>query len=60
MSALSTRGVLVTDLKIHLMEKTMNDVVNLTIYVSDSATILQVFQTILEIKGVYNVERVMK
>ena len=60
MSALSTRGVLVTDLKIHLVEKTMNDVVNLTIYVSDSATILQVFQTILEIKGVYNVERVMK
>ena len=60
MGALSTRGVLVTDLKIHLMEKTMNDVVNLTIYVSDSATILQVFQTILEIKGVYNVERVMK
>lgn len=60
MGALSTRGVLVTDLKIHLVEKTMNDIVNLTIYVSDSATILQVFQTILEIKGVYNVERVMK
>lgn len=60
MAALSSKSILVTDLKIHLTEKTMNDIINLTVYVRDSQTISQIFQTLQEVKGVYSCERVMK
>ncbi|MCQ2799505.1 MAG: bifunctional (p)ppGpp synthetase/guanosine-3',5'-bis(diphosphate) 3'-pyrophosphohydrolase [Bacilli bacterium] len=60
MGVLSSKGILVTDLKIHLAPKTMHDIVNLTIYVPDKETIATVFQAIQEVKGVYSCERVMK
>ncbi len=57
LNRLTSKGVSVTDLKCHLVEASMNDVVNLTIYVSDAKTLDDVFTELHQVKGVYNVLR---
>jgi hypothetical protein len=46
-------------LQAHLVTQTMNDVVSLTIYVSDAKVIEDAFSDLSSIKGVYNCERVI-
>jgi guanosine-3',5'-bis(diphosphate) 3'-pyrophosphohydrolase len=59
LSHLSGKGVAVNDLKAHLITQTMNDIVDMTIYVSDSKTLDDVFSDLKSIKGVYEVTRLV-
>lgn len=59
LSSLSSRSIAVSDLQAHLVTQTMNDVVSLTIYVSDAKVIEDAFSDLASIKGVYNCERVI-
>jgi len=60
LNVLSSKGVGVTDLKCHLIEATMNDVVTLTIYVHDAKTVEDVFLELRQVKGVYDAKRRIK
>lgn len=60
LSALSAKGVQVVDLKCHLITSTMNDVVHLTVYVTDARTLEDVFADLKAVKGVYECERVTR
>lgn len=57
LSVLATKGISVTDLKCHLIEASMNDVVTLTIYVSDAKTLDDIFLDLHSVKGVYETQR---
>ncbi len=59
LSALSSKGVPVSDLKAHLITQTMNDVINLTISVPDAKVLEDCFMLLLGVKGVYSVNRVI-
>lgn len=55
----SSKGVEVIDLKVHLIHETMNDVVNMTIYVSDAKTLDDVFAALKGVKGVFECKRIV-
>jgi len=57
LNCLSAKGVSVTDLKCHLIEASMNDIVNLTIYVPDAQTLDNIFLELHQVKGVYDTVR---
>src|SRR5574344_1458869 len=59
LSHLSSKGVTVNDLKAKVIQATMNDVVDLKIYVSDSKTLDDVFANLKAVKGVYEVNRII-
>ncbi|MBP5091315.1 MAG: bifunctional (p)ppGpp synthetase/guanosine-3',5'-bis(diphosphate) 3'-pyrophosphohydrolase [Bacilli bacterium] len=59
LSALSSKGVPVSDLKAHLITQTMNDVINLTIAVPDAKVLEDCFVLLLGVKGVYSVNRLI-
>ncbi len=55
----SSKNVEVIDLKVHLIHETMNDVVNMTIYVSDAKTLDDVFAALKGVKGVFECKRIV-
>ena len=57
LQAISAKGILVSDLKIHLATETMNDLINLTIAVPNAKTLEDVFASLLGVKGVYSCSR---
>lgn len=57
LTALGSKGIACTDLKCHLVEASMNDVVTLTIYVPDAKTLDDIFAMLHQVKGVYEAER---
>ncbi|MCH3908783.1 MAG: bifunctional (p)ppGpp synthetase/guanosine-3',5'-bis(diphosphate) 3'-pyrophosphohydrolase [Bacilli bacterium] len=59
MAHLAGKNVNVSDIKAHLISTTMNDVVDLKIYVSDSKTLEDVFADLKSVKGVYDCQRVI-
>jgi guanosine-3',5'-bis(diphosphate) 3'-pyrophosphohydrolase len=59
LSCLSSQGVAVNDLKAKVIQATMNDIVDMKIYVSDSKTLDDVFADLKAVKGVYEVNRVI-
>jgi|LAHS01.1.fsa_nt_gb guanosine-3',5'-bis(diphosphate) 3'-pyrophosphohydrolase len=59
LSCLSSQGVAVNDLKAKVIQATMNDIVDMKIYVSDSKTLDDVFANLKAVKGVYEVNRVI-
>ena len=59
LQVMASKGVGVTDLKAHLIQETLNDVVSMTITVSDAKVLSDCFALLLGIKGVYSVERVI-
>jgi (p)ppGpp synthase/HD superfamily hydrolase len=56
---LSSKGVAVNDLKAKVIQATMNDIVDMKIYVSDSKTLDDVFADLKSVKGVYEVTRLI-
>jgi len=56
---LSGKGVAVNDLKAKVIQSTMNDIVDMKIYVSDSKTLDDVFADLKSVKGVYEVSRII-
>jgi guanosine-3',5'-bis(diphosphate) 3'-pyrophosphohydrolase len=56
---LSSKGVAVNDLKAKVIQATMNDIVDMKIYVSDSKTLDDVFADLKSVKGVYEISRVI-
>jgi len=60
LSTLSAKGVQVVDLKCHLITATMNDVVHLTVYVTDVRTLEDVFADLKSVKGVYDCQRITR
>lgn len=59
LATMSSKGVEVTDLKVHLIHETMNDVIGATIYVSDSKTLEDVFAALKGVKGIYECKRII-
>jgi GTP diphosphokinase / guanosine-3',5'-bis(diphosphate) 3'-diphosphatase len=59
LQAISAKGILTSDLKSHLVKETMNDVINVTISVSDAKRLEDLFGALLGIKGVYSVSRLI-
>ncbi len=59
LQAISAKGIVTSDLRSHLMAETMNDVINLTISVSDSKSLDDLFAVLLGVKGVYSVSRLI-
>lgn len=59
LSTLSARSIAVSDLQAHLITATMNDVVSLTIFVTNSKAIEDAFAALNGLKGVYNCERIV-
>lgn len=57
LTCLGAKGISCTDLKCHLVESSMNDVVTLTIYVPDAKTLDDVFLELHQVKGVYDTLR---
>ena len=56
---MNAKNILVSDLRIHLATETMNDVVNLTIAVSSNKALEDLFASLLGVKGVFSVSRLM-
>ena len=59
LSVFSSKNITVSDLKAHLITETMNDIVTLTLFVSDAKTLNDVFALMLGVKGIYSVARVI-
>ncbi len=59
LQAISAKGIVTSDLRSHLMTETMNVVVNLTISVSDSKCLDDLFAVLLGVKGIYSVSRLI-
>lgn len=59
LSTFGAKGVGVSDLRAHLKEDTMDDVINMTITVSNAKVLQDCFADLLGIKGVYDVIRVI-
>lgn len=57
LNCLAMKGISVTDLKCHLIEASMNDVVTVTIYVPDAKTLDDLFLELHQVKGVYDTQR---
>ncbi|MCI1244943.1 MAG: bifunctional (p)ppGpp synthetase/guanosine-3',5'-bis(diphosphate) 3'-pyrophosphohydrolase [Bacilli bacterium] len=58
LALLSSKGAAINDLRAHLIQATMNTVVNLTIFVPDRKTLEDDDQALLGVKGVYEIKRV--
>ena len=56
---MASKGVNVTDLKAHVVPETLNDIISMTITVSDAKVLSDCFSLLMGIKGVYSVERVI-
>lgn len=59
LQAMASKGVNVTDLKAHVVPETLNDIISMTITVSDAKVLSDCFSLLMGIKGVYSVERVI-
>ncbi len=59
LQAISSKGIVTSDLRSHLVTETMNDVINLTISVTDSKCLDDLFAVLLGVKGVFSVSRVI-
>jgi guanosine-3',5'-bis(diphosphate) 3'-pyrophosphohydrolase len=59
LTCLAGKNVNVNDIKAHIITATMNDVVTMTLYVSDSKTLDDVFAELKSVKGVYDCERLV-
>ena len=59
LAALAAKNIAVTDLKVHLIQETMNDVIAATIYVPDARTLEDVFATLKGVKGIYDCKRII-
>ena len=59
LQCINAKNILVSDLRIHLATETMNDVVNLTIAVSSNKALEDLFASLLGVKGVFSVSRLM-
>ncbi len=59
LQAISSKGILTSDLRSHLVTETMNDVINVTISVTDSKCLDDLFAVLLGVKGVFSVSRVI-
>lgn len=59
LACMSSKNVVVTDLKVHLIHETMNDVINATIYVTDARTLDDVFAALKGVKGIYECKRII-
>ena len=59
LQAISAKGIVTSDLKSHLVTETMNDVINVTILVTDSKCLDDLFAVLLGVKGVYSVSRLI-
>ncbi len=57
LQTISAKGILVSDLKIHLVTETMNDVINLTISVSSAKALEDLFVALMGVKSVFAVNR---
>lgn len=59
LGCMSSKNIEVVDLKVHLIQETMNDIIDATIYVSDSKTLDDVFSALKGVKGVYECKRII-
>ncbi len=59
LQTISSKGIVTSDLRSHLVTETMNDVINLTISVTDSKCLDDLFAVLLGVKGVFSVSRVI-
>ena len=59
LQCVSAKGIVTSDLKSHLVTETMNCVINITISVSDSKILEDLFGALLGLKGVFSVSRVI-
>ncbi len=59
LQAISAKGIVTSDLRSHLVTETMNDVINVTISVTDSKCLDDLFAVLLGVKGVFSVSRVI-
>jgi GTP pyrophosphokinase len=59
LSQLGSKSLAVNDIKAHLIESTMNDIVTLTIFVSGAKTLEDVFADLKSIKGIYDCQRII-
>lgn len=59
LQAISAKGILTSDLRSHLLAETMNDVIDVTISVTDSKCLDDLFAVLLGVKGVFSVSRVI-
>ncbi len=57
LQTISAKGILVSDLKIHLVTETMNDVINLTISVPSAKSLEDLFVALMGVKSVFAVNR---
>lgn len=59
LGVLSSKSIAVSDLKAHLIQETLCDVINLTVYVPSAKTLEDTFAQLLGLKGVYSAERLI-
>lgn len=59
LQTIAAKNVLVSDMNVHLVSETMNDVINLTIHVPSAKILSDLFADLLGLKGVYSVSRVI-
>ena len=59
LACMSSKNIEVTDLRVHLIHETMNDVIDATIYVSDAKTLEDVFAALKGVKGIYECKRII-
>ncbi len=59
LGALSSKSIAVRDLKAHVIQETMNDVITLTVYVASAKSLEDAFAMLLGLKGVYSCQRIM-
>ena len=59
LQAISAKGIVTSDLRSHLVTETMNCVINVTISVTDSKCLDDLFAVLLGVKGVFSVSRVI-
>ena len=52
------KGISVSDLHAHLIPETMNDVIALTVNVTDAKVLQDSFADLLGLKGVYEIRRI--
>ncbi len=57
LQTISAKSILVSDLKIHLVTETMNDVINLTINVKSAKALEDLFVALMGVKSVFAVNR---
>lgn len=60
LNAFNSKSIAVSDIKSHLIQETMNDVITVTIYVSDARSLDDLFLALNAIKGVYDCKRTIK